>query len=117
MDRADRDVVLKEFRSGSTRVLVTTDHLLHGIDLYQTSLVINYDLPIQPEAYIHRLVCFFLAFASLIVACRISRGGRFGRKGVAISFVTAEDDRALKQIEQFYNTKMDEMPMNIADII
>ena len=49
--------------------------------------------------------------------CRIGRGGRFGRKGVAINFVTAEDARALKEIEQFYNTHIEEMPMNVADLI
>lgn len=49
--------------------------------------------------------------------CRIGRGGRFGRKGVAINFVTEEDRRVLKDIEQFYNTHIDEMPMNVADLI
>jgi translation initiation factor 4A len=48
---------------------------------------------------------------------RIGRGGRFGRKGVAINFVTEEDKRTLKDIEQFYNTHIDEMPMNVADLI
>lgn len=48
---------------------------------------------------------------------RIGRGGRFGRKGVAINFVTDDDKRALKDIEQFYNTHIDEMPMNVADLI
>ena len=48
---------------------------------------------------------------------RIGRGGRFGRKGVAINFVTEDDRRSLKDIEQFYNTQIDEMPMNVADLI
>ena len=48
---------------------------------------------------------------------RIGRGGRFGRKGVAINFITRDDERALKDIEQFYNTQVDEMPMNVADLI
>jgi superfamily II DNA/RNA helicase len=48
---------------------------------------------------------------------RIGRGGRFGRKGVAINFVTADDARILKDIEQFYHTQIDEMPMNVADLI
>jgi translation initiation factor 4A len=48
---------------------------------------------------------------------RIGRGGRFGRKGVAINFVTEEDKRTMKDIEQFYNTTIDEMPMNVADLI
>jgi translation initiation factor 4A len=48
---------------------------------------------------------------------RIGRGGRFGRKGVAINFVTTDDKRTLKDIEQFYNTTIEEMPMNVADLI
>lgn len=52
-----------------------------------------------------------------ILCFRIGRGGRFGRKGVAINFVTDEDKRALKDIEHFYNTNIVEMPMNVADLI
>ena len=48
---------------------------------------------------------------------RIGRGGRFGRKGVAINFVTDDDKRTLHDIEKFYNTRIDEMPMNVADLI
>ena len=53
----------------------------------------------------------------LFVNFRIGRGGRFGRKGVAINFITRDDERMLKDIEQFYNTQIDEMPMNVADLI
>jgi len=59
----------------------------------------------------------------LIPRCRhrpwwpIGRGGRFGRKGVAINFLTSEDVRTLREIEQFYNTQIEEMPMNVADLI
>lgn len=89
---------MKEFRSGSSRVLITTDLLARGIDVQQVSLVINYDLPNNRENYIHR----------------IGRGGRFGRKGVAINFATNDDVRMLREIEQFYNTQIEEMPMNVA---
>ena len=54
---------------------------------------------------------------SKIFLFRIGRGGRFGRKGVAINFVTSEDVRVLKDIESFYNTSIEEMPMNVADLI
>ncbi|KAJ3153383.1 translation initiation factor eIF4A [Geranomyces michiganensis] len=101
MTQGERDVIMKEFRSGSSRVLITTDLLARGIDVQQVSLVINYDLPTNRENYIHR----------------IGRGGRFGRKGVAINFVTAEDVRMLRDIEGFYNTQVEEMPMNIAQLI
>jgi len=101
MDQKERDVIMKEFRTGSSRVLITTDLLARGIDVQQVSLVINYDLPNNRENYIHR----------------IGRGGRFGRKGVAINFVTDDDRRTLRDIEQFYNTQIQEMPMNVADLI
>jgi len=101
MDQKERDVIMREFRSGSSRVLITTDLLARGIDVQQVSLVINYDLPTNRENYIHR----------------IGRGGRFGRKGVAVNFVTDEDKRTLHDIEKFYNTRVDEMPMNVADLI
>eukprot|EP01041_Mallomonas_annulata_P009240 gene9240-19176_t len=101
MDQRERDIIMREFRSGSTRVLITTDLLARGIDVQQVSLVINYDLPTNRENYIHR----------------IGRSGRFGRKGVSINFITQGDVRYLKDIEQFYNTQIDEMPSNVADLI
>ena len=54
MDQKERDVIMREFRSGSSRVLITTDLLARGIDVQQVSLVINYDLPTNRENYIHR---------------------------------------------------------------
>ncbi|XP_041820857.1 eukaryotic initiation factor 4A-I-like [Chelmon rostratus] len=101
MDQKERDLIMREFRSGSSRVLITTDLLARGIDVQQVSLVINYDLPTNRENYIHR----------------IGRGGRFGRKGVAINMVTDDDRRTLRDIETFYNTTIEEMPMNVADLI
>ena len=101
MTQQERDVIMREFRSGSSRVLITTDLLARGIDVQQVSLVINYDLPSNRENYIHR----------------IGRGGRFGRKGVAINFLTQDDTRTLQDIETFYNTQIEEMPMNVADLI
>jgi translation initiation factor 4A len=90
MTQQERDIIMKEFRSGSSRVLITTDLLARGIDVQQVSLVINYDLPTNKENYIHR----------------IGRGGRFGRKGVAINFITDQDTAALRELESFYNTQV-----------
>jgi len=58
MDQKQREVLMKEFRSGSSRVLITTDLLARGIDVQQVSLVINYDLPTNRENYIHRIGTF-----------------------------------------------------------
>eukprot|EP00401_Gymnodinium_catenatum_P051760 CAMPEP_0117485154 /NCGR_PEP_ID=MMETSP0784-20121206/14824_1 /TAXON_ID=39447 /ORGANISM="" /LENGTH=391 /DNA_ID=CAMNT_0005279743 /DNA_START=100 /DNA_END=1275 /DNA_ORIENTATION=+ len=101
LDQKERDLVMREFRSGSSRVLISTDLLARGIDVQQVSLVINYDLPSNMENYLHR----------------IGRSGRFGRKGVAINFVTNNDVRSMKDIERYYHTQIEEMPMDIADMI
>ncbi|CAE8588548.1 unnamed protein product [Polarella glacialis] len=101
LDQRERDLVMREFRSGSSRVLISTDLLARGIDVQQVSLVINFDLPSNMENYLHR----------------IGRSGRFGRKGVAINFVTNNDVRAMKDIERYYHTQIEEMPMDIADLI
>jgi len=101
MVQKERDAIMAEFRAGTSRVLITTDVWARGIDVQQVSLVINYDLPANRENYIHR----------------IGRSGRFGRKGVAINFVTVEDVKILRDIEQFYSTQIDEMPVNAAELI
>jgi superfamily II DNA/RNA helicase len=86
-----------EFRSSATRVLITTDIMGRGLDVQQVSLVVNYDLPASYDSYIHR----------------IGRSGRYGRKGVAINFVTEEDLHVLRGIEKFYKIKIEEMPEHI----
>lgn len=101
MQQKERDAIMQEFRAGTSRVLITTDVWARGIDVQQVSLVINYDLPGNRENYIHR----------------IGRSGRFGRKGVAINFVTVEDVKILRDIEQYYSTQIDEMPVNAAELI
>lgn len=101
MEQAERDQIMKEFRAYTHRVLITTDVWARGIDIPSVSLVVNYDLPTSRELYIHR----------------IGRSGRFGRKGVAINFTKNDDVRILRDIEQYYSTQIDEMPVNIADLV
>lgn len=101
MPQKERETIMSEFRAGKSRVLIATDIWGRGIDVQQVSLVINYDLPSDRELYIHR----------------IGRSGRFGRKGVAINFVRDDDVSILRDIEQYYGTQIDEMPMNISDMI
>lgn len=117
MPQKERDSIMGEFRSGNSRVLITTDVWARGLDVQQViyqlhhcimmkmndqvSLVINYDLPNNRELYIHR----------------IGRSGRFGRKGVAINFVKSDDIKILRDIEQYYSTQIDEMPMNVQDLV
>jgi len=101
LDQEQRQALLKEFRSGSSRILIATDLLARGIDVHGVSLVINYDLPRNFEKYIHR----------------IGRAGRFGRKGVSINLISEEDIPTMRQLERFYSTKLEEMPSNIADLL
>jgi len=98
MQRGEREKVMATFRSGSSRVLVTTDLVARGIDVHHVNIVINYDLPPNKENYLHR----------------IGRGGRYGRKGVAINFVSQRDIELLRELEQHYHTQIEELPMDFA---
>ena len=101
MSQEERNEIMSKFRLGSSRILITTDILSRGIDVQQVSLVLNYDVPIEKETYIHR----------------IGRSGRFGRKGVAINFVTGFDINKLDKIRKFYSTQIDELPINIGILL
>lgn len=98
LDQLSRSLVMRQFQSGSSRVLISTDLLARGIDVQQVSLVVNYDLPVTVDKYLHR----------------IGRSGRFGRKGAAISFVTKRDMHALREIERYFCTQIEELPADIA---
>ena len=97
----ERNEIMDKFRNGTIRILLSTDLLSRGIDIQQLSLVINYDLPMEKETYIHR----------------IGRSGRYGRKGVVINLITDRDIELLKNIESFYDTKIDAMPQNISEFL
>lgn len=97
----ERTEILKRFRKGDCRVLVTTDLLARGIDVQHVSIVINYDLPTNLENYLHR----------------IGRSGRYGRKGLAINFVRNEDIQLLKDIERFYDTLIEELPKDVESLL
>ena len=101
MQTVEREKNLNDFKNGITRIILSTDLLSRGIDIQQLSLVINFDLPRNKETYIHR----------------IGRSGRYGRKGTAINFITDEDTAHMKEIEDFYNTKIEEMPQNLGDYL
>ena len=101
LNSQERKKTMEEFKSGHTRILLSTDLLSRGIDIQQLSLVINFDLPKSKETYIHR----------------IGRSGRYGRKGVSINLVTERDMDYMKEIEGFYDTEIKEMPQNIADYL
>merc|ERR1712137_214852 len=95
----ERTQVVKDFRNGASRVLISTDVLSRGLDVQAVSVVINFDLPNRPEPYLHR----------------IGRSGRHGKKGVAINLIAERDVRTLRDVEQFYGTQIAELPSNVAD--
>lgn len=100
MEVADRKKRMEDFRSGQVRVLISTDLLARGIDVQQVSLVVNYELPVQRENYIHR----------------IGRSGRYGKKGVAINLVYGGEMNSLKEIEKHYSTIVHELPDDLASL-
>ncbi|XP_016469986.2 eukaryotic initiation factor 4A-9-like isoform X1 [Nicotiana tabacum] len=99
MDQKTRDIIMREFCSGSSSILITTDLSARVIDVQQVCIVINYDLPTQLENYLRR----------------IGRSGEFESKGYAINFVTADEEKMLSDIQRFYNVVIDELPSNVAD--
>ena len=100
MDVEERRRRMTDFRKGGIRVLISTDLLARGIDVQQVSLVINYELPVQRENYVHR----------------IGRSGRFGRKGVAINLLVGEEMKLMKEIETHYATTLTTLPEDLAAI-
>jgi superfamily II DNA/RNA helicase len=101
MPQDERTEIVEKFRRGDSRILLSTDLLSRGIDVQQVSIVINYDIPYSIENYIHR----------------IGRSGRFGRKGVAINFVTHVDIGKLHDIQKYYHTMIEELPENFSEFI
>jgi len=95
----ERDEVMKDFRVGNSRVLIATDILARGIDVQGVSLVINFEMPRDKENYLHR----------------VGRGGRFGRKGLAINLIAGDQEFRMKgEIERFYDTSIDSLPADFA---
>ena len=94
MDKIEREKSFTEFRSGSARVLISSNITARGIDIQQVSVVINFDIPRDVHTYLHR----------------IGRSGRWGRKGTGINFVTRRDVIKIKEIEQYYSTQIEAMP-------
>jgi ATP-dependent RNA helicase DeaD len=90
LDQGLRNRIMQGFRDGKIKYLVATDVVGRGIDVRSISHVINYDLPEDPENYVHR----------------IGRTGRLGADGVAIAFVNPEQGRQLTAIEAFINLEL-----------
>jgi ATP-dependent RNA helicase DeaD len=92
LNQEARETVLRRFRNGQLQILVATDVVARGIDIQGVSHVFNYDMPYDPEDYVHR----------------IGRTGRAGRTGIAISLVTPRERRWLRSIESFTKQRMNQ---------
>ncbi len=91
MQQRQRDAVMKRFRQGTADLLIATDVAARGLDVEQLSHVFNYDLPSEPEAYVHR----------------IGRTGRAGRSGTAITLIEPREHRLLRTIENLTKQKIE----------
>lgn len=94
MDKEERRKNYEDFRYGKYKVLISSNVTARGIDIQAVSTVVNFDIPKDIHTYLHR----------------IGRSGRWGKKGVAINFVTRRDFRKMKDIERHYDTFIPELP-------
>ena len=101
MERKEREKAITDFRTGTHRVLISSNVTARGIDIQQVSVVINFDICKSVHTYLHR----------------IGRSGRWGRKGVGINFVTRRDISKLRFIERYYSTQVNELPTNFMENI
>lgn len=102
LSQAQRDRVMKKFRDNQLEILVATDVAARGLDIEHVTHVINFDIPQDPESYVHR----------------IGRTGRAGRKGIALTFIEPREFRQLKLIEKLTRTRIvrNQLPSS-ADIL
>ncbi len=97
MDTSERNTIFNDFKSGKNRILISTNLTSRGIDIQQINLVINFDISKCVHNYLHR----------------IGRTGRWGRKGVAINFITSHDIFTIRNIEKHYKCNINELPENV----
>jgi superfamily II DNA/RNA helicase len=100
MERLERDAAFRSFRDGGFRVLISSDVTARGIDIQQVQIVINFDVCRDVNTYLHR----------------VGRSARFGKKGIAINFVTRKDIVNMKKIENHYKINIDELPTDFKGV-
>ena len=94
----ERNEIIRDFKENKYRILIATNIISRGFDVHTVSLVINYDLPINSEEYIHR----------------IGRTGRYGKKGISISLIGSEKELAnMRELEKIYSIKICDLPDNV----
>jgi superfamily II DNA/RNA helicase len=99
MDKNERRKNYEDFKFGLYKVLISSNVTARGIDIQSVSTVLNFDMPKDVHTYLHR----------------IGRSGRWGKKGIAINFVTRRDYKKMKEIERYYDTIIPELPENFVN--
>merc|ERR1719207_274956 len=98
LDQEERIARYKQFKDFQKRIMVSTDLFGRGIDIERVNIVINYDMPTESDSYLHR----------------VGRAGRFGTKGLAISFISGdEDSEVLKKTQERFEVNISDMPAQI----
>merc|ERR1711870_165309 len=98
LNQEDRIARYKQFKEFQKRIMVSTDLFGRGIDIERVNIVINYDMPDDSDSYLHR----------------VGRAGRFGTKGLAITFVSSEEDaEVLKKVQERFQVNIGDMPNQI----
>merc|ERR1712205_270683 len=98
LKQEERIARYKQFKDFQKRIMVSTDLFGRGIDIERVNIVINYDMPDEGDSYLHR----------------VGRAGRFGTKGLAISFVSTDEDKdVLKKVQERFEVNIGEMPSKI----
>merc|ERR1712203_1059955 len=98
LSQDDRIARYKQFKEFQKRIMVSTDLFGRGIDIERVNIVVNYDMPADSDSYLHR----------------VGRAGRFGTKGLAITFSADDEDAAvLKQVQERFEVNIGEMPKTI----
>merc|ERR1711920_429905 len=98
LSQEDRITRYKQFKEFQKRIMVSTDLFGRGIDIERVNIVINYDMPADSDSYLHR----------------VGRAGRFGTKGLALTFVSTEEDtNVLKKVQERFEVNVGEMPSKI----
>merc|ERR1712091_372658 len=98
LNQEDRIARYKQFKEFQKRIMVSTDLFGRGIDIERVNIVINYDMPDESDAYLHR----------------VGRAGRFGTKGLALTFVSSDEDKeVLQKTQERFEVNIETMPATI----
>jgi ATP-dependent RNA helicase UAP56/SUB2 len=98
MDTKTRLAVYTKFKEAKARIMISTDLLGRGIDIEKINIVINFDMPPESDQYLHR----------------VGRAGRFGTKGLAVSFVSSQKDaEIMEDVQKRFEVKVEDLPSQI----